>query len=582
MVLMYQALYRKYRPSNFDEVVGQDVIIQTLKNEILHNKLNHAYLFTGPRGTGKTSVAKILAKTVNCTNLNGFLPCNECVSCTQINNKQSTDIIEIDAASNNGVDEIRELKSKVNLVPSNSKYKIYIIDEVHMLTVGAFNALLKTLEEPPAHIIFILATTDPHKIPSTILSRCQRFDFKRISNSKIVERLDYIAKEEKIDITEEALYEIARLSDGGMRDSISMLDQVLSYSDEHVTLEDIHEVNGTLSQQDIKDFIEDILNKNIESLFNRLDEYNNRGKNFVKLTEEIILFLRNLLLYETVPNYFKDIKQNVEPYRNFHGKIRTTDLLNFISLFNTSINEMKLSNNPKMILELLIIRLFDHLNETKPIVKNEEKPLEKVENVSPSNTQLENPKEEKTEIKQIPKIVISHNKNANHNQKYFPGKVLKKEKKEEFNKIMMNRINNALAGFSRKELMEFKKKEELLHTYLLNPEYSKFVSMLFDGTLKALGNHVLIYVFPNERLSNLFNESILNIDAILKQALKEEYHAVATEVESWNQIKEEFNSKKKLYTYQEENVDMESFFEEQKEESTNALESLFGDIVEYQ
>ena len=194
---MYQALYRKYRPSRFDDVVGQDTIVQTLKNAITNNKLTHAYLFSGPRGTGKTSTAKILAKTINCQNLKGLEPCNECDSCIQINNKQSTDIIEIDAASNNGVDEIRELKSKVNLVPSNSKYKVYIIDEVHMLSTGAFNALLKTLEEPPSHILFILATTEAHKIPATILSRCQRFDFKKISVNKIIENLKKIVGELK-------------------------------------------------------------------------------------------------------------------------------------------------------------------------------------------------------------------------------------------------------------------------------------------------------------------------------------------------------------------------------------------------
>ena len=255
---MYQALYRKYRPSTFEDVIGQDVIVKTLKNEISNNHISHAYLFTGPRGTGKTSIAKILAKTVNCEHLNGFQPCEVCVSCTQINNRQTTDIFEIDAASNNGVDEIRELKSKVNLVPSTSKYKVYIIDEVHMLTTGAFNALLKTLEEPPSHIIFILATTDPHKIPSTILSRCQRFDFKKISDKKIVERLKYIVKKEKINIEEDALYEIARLSDGGMRDSISMLDQVLAFSESTITVKEVHEVNGTLSQYEMQNFMEDL------------------------------------------------------------------------------------------------------------------------------------------------------------------------------------------------------------------------------------------------------------------------------------------------------------------------------------
>ena len=189
---MHQSLYRKYRPSNFDEIAGQKIIVQTLKNAIKNDNLSHAYLFTGPRGTGKTSIAKILAKIVNCENLDNFNPCNKCVNCTQYNNKQAMDIIEIDAASNNGVDEIRELKSKIDLAPSIGKYKIYIIDEVHMLSTGAFNALLKTLEEPPKHIIFILATTDPQKIPLTILSRCQRFDFKKLSVNQINEKLKYV------------------------------------------------------------------------------------------------------------------------------------------------------------------------------------------------------------------------------------------------------------------------------------------------------------------------------------------------------------------------------------------------------
>lgn len=572
-MLVYQALYRKYRPNNLDEVVGQDVIIQTLKNEILHNKLTHAYLFTGPRGTGKTSVAKILAKTVNCTNLNGFMPCNKCVSCTQINQKQTTDIIEIDAASNNGVDEIRELKSKVNLVPSNSKYKVYIIDEVHMLTVGAFNALLKTLEEPPKHIIFILATTDPHKIPSTILSRCQRFDFKRISTPKIVERLKYIVKEEQIDIEEEALFEIARLSDGGMRDSISMLDQVVSFSEGAITLKDVHEVNGTLSQKDMKEFIENLFQGNLEYLFHKLDECNNSGKNFIKLTEEIILFLRNLLLYKTVPNYFKETNQNIAPYETFQNEINVENLVSMIQSFNSTINEMKNSNTPKMVLELQLIRLL----ENNECTKNDN--LKKEE----SDKTISVPSTEPKKIKQkaLKNTDEKHVKIKKESAVGSKKKVLKEEKREELNKLIQLRINNALAGFSRKEVQSLKQKEDLLHTYLLNPEQSKYVSMLLDGTLKAVGNHTIIYVYPNERLSNSFNEVLISLDELLTTALGETYHTVATDVDTWNQIKDEFNNKKKKYEYQEETIDLNTLFEERKE-SDGELENLFGDIVEYE
>ena len=284
---MYQALYRKYRPTNFENVVGQETIVKTLKNEIINNKLSHAYLFTGPRGTGKTSIAKIFAKTINCLDHENGVPCEKCVICTQINNKQFTDIIEIDAASNNGVDEIREIRNKVSLVPGEGKYKVYIIDEVHMLTTGAFNALLKTLEEPPAHIIFILATTEPHKIPETILSRCQRFDFKRIADTSIVERLKCICNEEKITISDEALYEIAQISNGGMRDSISLLDQVNAYKNSDITVEDVHQVNGSLSKKELDKFISYIFDKDIENILKALDQYDNSGKNIIKVVEEI-------------------------------------------------------------------------------------------------------------------------------------------------------------------------------------------------------------------------------------------------------------------------------------------------------
>ena len=290
---MYQALYRKYRPTNFNEVVGQKVIKQTLQNAIIKNRISHAYLFCGPRGTGKTTVAKIIAKTVNCLHNGNGYACNECKNCIQFQNKQTTDIIEIDAASNNGVDEIREIKNKVSLVPNSGKYKIYIIDEVHMLTVGAFNALLKTLEEPPEHIIFILATTEPHKIPMTILSRCQRFDFKKITDDQIVERLKYIVEKEKINISENALKEIAHLSDGGMRDSISLLDQAVAYTENVITINDIHDINGTLTKEELKYFTEKMLDGNINDILMLLDEYDEKGKNLVKFAEEFMLFLKN-------------------------------------------------------------------------------------------------------------------------------------------------------------------------------------------------------------------------------------------------------------------------------------------------
>ena len=348
---MHQSLYRKYRPTNFDEVVDQKVIIQTLKNAIKNNTLSHAYLFAGPRGTGKTSIAKILAKIVNCENLNDYNPCNNCVNCTQYNNNQHLDVLEIDAASNNGVEEIRELKSKIDLAPTLGKYKIYIIDEVHMLSTGAFNALLKTLEEPPKHAIFILATTDPHKIPLTILSRCQRFDFKKLGQEQIVNRIKYVVKEENIKIEEQAINEIAYLSDGGMRDALSLLDQATAYSD-NITVQDIHEINGTITNYELKELITNILNNNIEEIFKKIDQMNSDGKDFYKLTEEIIGFLRNILIYKNVPNYFED---NIEDY---NIDLDINQIMNYIKVFNEALYDMKNTVNVKLIFELNIIKIM--------------------------------------------------------------------------------------------------------------------------------------------------------------------------------------------------------------------------------
>ena len=292
---MYQTLYRKYRPKDFNQVVGQDVIVKTLKNSIKNGKVSHAYMFFGPRGVGKTSIAKIFARTINCNNQDGNI-CNNCNACISSSNKECLDIIEIDAASNNGVDEIRELRDKVSLVPSELKYKIYIIDEVHMLTIQAFNALLKTLEEPPSHVIFILATTDPQKVPETIVSRCQCFSFNRISNNDIVLNLKKICDAENIDVSDDVLFKISEFSNGGMRDSIGMLDKLYAYSDDKITMEDFIKLNRIVSNEDIFNLIQFIDNNQIDEVVNLINEWDSNGINIIQIMDSILEFLKNIIL----------------------------------------------------------------------------------------------------------------------------------------------------------------------------------------------------------------------------------------------------------------------------------------------
>ncbi len=569
---MYQALYRKYRPSRFDDVVGQDTIVQTLKNAITNNKLTHAYLFSGPRGTGKTSTAKILAKTINCQNLKGLEPCNECDSCIQINNKQSTDIIEIDAASNNGVDEIRELKSKVNLVPSNSKYKVYIIDEVHMLSTGAFNALLKTLEEPPSHILFILATTEAHKIPATILSRCQRFDFKKISVNKIIENLKKIVEQENINIEDAALKEIAILSQGGMRDSISLLDQVISYCPNNITCQDVHDINGTIGNQEMNDIIKLILNNDITNLLKKFDELDDKGKNLIKLVEELIYYLRNILVFQIAPNYFDESEQ--QNYSELGQNMNQDLLLNYIHQFSEAIYEMKNSDNEKITLELHLIKMLN-------LSQSEEKKVEKREKIEEKEPKIvENEEKEPKKVFSVEKTQIE--KTVENKRKTV--EIEENDAKEDeirLEKIKKIRINNTLCIFNRKQLLEYKEKINMISTCLADENCSQWASLILDGELKAAGKGYMIFVYKDEPMEYLFNHNWQTIETIIKKSYAEEIKVVATNINNWNEIKQEFNSKLKTYEWQEEpEYKNQSTLKEAKEEK-NKIESMFGDIIEY-
>ena len=538
---MYQALYRKYRPSNFDEIAGQQVIVKTLKNAIINDRLSHAYLFTGPRGTGKTSIAKIVAKTINCENLDNFLPCNKCKSCMEFNSKNDVDIIEIDAASNNGVDEIREIRNKIDLVPSFSKYKVYIIDEVHMLTTGAFNALLKTLEEPPSHIIFILATTEPHKIPTTILSRCQRFDFKRISMDEIVDRLEYIVKTENINVDRTVLGEIARLSDGGLRDSISLLDQAISYSGDSISMDDVHAVNGTLTSKELKKFFDDIIEGNSESIFSKIYIYNSSGKNLVKIVENLIDFIKNILLYYEAPNFLKDRVYDIGIYSNY--EISNEKLIGCINIFNDCLNSMKKTNNFQLVLEMSILSILDFLKNNKNVSLNDLSIQKNIENKDKNNN-----------VSSIHKIK-------------FDDTLLKNR-----------RVENTLSHFNKSIVRSVLNDIPIFKKYLLDSKYGKYASLILDGKLKAASDEYLIFVFDNADVSNSFNRDFMIIEEFISKVLSKQYKVVSVPVIEWDEIRDLFNSKKKQFIYSPENGQFDNMICEKNDDE---IANMFGDIVEY-
>ena len=351
--MAYQALYRKWRPQKFEDMVGQTAVTKTLKNAIIHHKTSHAYLFTGPRGTGKTSAAKIFAKAINCLNPQDGEPCHECSLCKGITEGTIGDVIEIDAASNNGVEEIRDIRDKARYAPTQATYKVYIIDEVHMLSTGAFNALLKTLEEPPKNVIFILATTEPHKIPATIISRTQRFDFRRITNDEIIQRLRYILEQEEIAYEEEALSVIARCANGGMRDALSLLDQVISFSDDKVSFEQAIQVSGSLTDDLMIEFVRLLTQQQAQAALLQLQDLLLLGKEASRLIEEWLEFSRDLL----VAKQTGDMIGRSEAFVEFAKEVEEAFLYRFMDALNQTQQEMRFTTKPTISLEVFTIKM---------------------------------------------------------------------------------------------------------------------------------------------------------------------------------------------------------------------------------
>lgn len=553
---MYQALYRKYRPKNFNEVIGQKVVVKTLVNAIENNKISHAYIFSGPRGTGKTSIAKIFAKTINCKNLKDAIPCEECTNCINYNNKKEIDIIEIDAASNNGVDEIRNLKNSVNLVPNNSKYKVYIIDEVHMLSTAAFNALLKTLEEPPKFVIFVLATTELYKVPETIVSRCQNFDFHRISMGDINKRLFEICDKENIQIDEEAIKTISLYSNGGLRDAIGLLDQLSSYKSDLITVDDVNNICGLISSEQTFTMIDSIININLKNVISMLNNYNEDGKNLLIIFENLVEEFKNLLIYMNASDYFENEFLS-EKYEFYSNKINEEDIYLIIDELNSCIKNMKFENNKILLSQLSMIKIISMLKNKKLKINNKQN--------------IDYP--EKQSEKELIKISQKNSNNIN------------KITTNQFNEFKKIRINNTLAQFNRKDLILFKNQINKINDYLSNQKYASTVSVILDGEIKAKGNEYIIFVYNDEKMADYFNNNITIIEQFLLEVFNKKYKVISVDKDEWEIIKKQFNQSIKngenKYILMKD-VDLEI---EQKENTViknNDIDNTFNEIVKYE
>ena len=415
---MHKALYRVYRPKTFEDVVGQEHIVKTLKNQIKNNNIGHAYLFSGTRGTGKTSTAKIFARAVNCLNPINEEPCNECEICIDTLNDNIMDIVEIDAASNNSVDDIRELRESVKYTPSKAKYKVYIIDEVHMLSQGAFNALLKTLEEPPSYVIFILATTEPHKIPATILSRCQRFDFKRVSSKDIADRMSYICQKENIQAEDKALSLIARNSQGALRDALSILDQCMSFGNDKIEYNDVIELLGTVNIDELFQLSQSIIDEDTKKSLQILNEFIIWGKDIRNLINDLIDHFRNLMVCKVSKDLDEIIslpEESIERLKEQSKTININDLIRILNILSETQDSMKSSSNTRILAEVTMMKIaqpmFDESKEALiKRIENLEKIIESgnikvvtVQNESEINTvpqrvQVDEPQERKEDI----------------------------------------------------------------------------------------------------------------------------------------------------------------------------------------
>lgn len=527
----YLALYRKYRPSVLEEMVGQKEIRKIIASSINNGTISHAYLFSGPRGTGKTTTAKIMAKMVNCENLVNDMPCGKCDSCLSVDN--GNDIIEIDAASNNGVDEIRELREKANLVPSVCKYKVYIIDEVHMLTTQAFNALLKTLEEPPKHVIFILATTEYYKIPLTITSRCQKFQFNKIDDNDIVIKLREIANLENIEISDDALFEIAKLSDGGMRDSINFLDQLRSFKNSKIEIDDVYNVCGNVSVDEISKLLLNIKKGDFASITCFLEELNNNGKNYNKFLEEVMNFLKDLILYK------KDVSSNliktdVNYFMNVDKEYSMSDIFYVVDEINKLIDKIKFVSRQQIVVVTNFLLISNKFNSDF----NKKEVVNKIDNSGNDNIEKLNfnkkinftsNKVDNSDnlLVDIGNVEDDNSNNNNVNMRFF----------EENRDII---INNAFALADKKMKFDLQSKWSKVNDYLTDSYFSSIAGKWVDANIEVVGgNYIIFTVMYDSLIDSIYSSGKLS-NEFLEIILGNSYYYVVISNNDWNKYKNDY------------------------------------------
>ena len=559
----YLALYRKYRPNNFNDLVGQSGVSTIIKNEILNNKISHAYLFSGPRGTGKTSTAKIIAKMINCSNLGADgTPCEKCASCLNFNS--SSDIVEIDAASNNGVDEIRDLRDKVNLVPTIGKYKIYIIDEVHMLTVQAFNALLKTLEEPPAHVVFILATTEFYKIPATVVSRCQKFQFLKFSDDEIVSRLSNISSFENIDVSKDILYEIARLADGGLRDAINMLDQLSSFGNGKINIDDLYKLNGVVSYVEISNLLKFVKNNNIVDIASFINEIDRSGKNIDRFINDLLIFLKDVLLYKNEFNLSDlGIKDKQEKIIEISKIFDLDEISNMIFSLNDLNNKLKKSVFSTVLLTVYFVKLSNDLNNNNLKIGN------RVDNLTDMD-------------------VNNFAKETNNNFSISKNNIVSSITKFS-DKLKKIRINNSFSTASKLNKDEFVKKWGTINQSSILDDFSSIAGIIDDVDVLVVGDNNVIFLTKYDSLLERIYNYVDDFERLLYLFFNKKYKIVFLANDEWiyeknNYIKNIKSGKKYIYINEDENGD-DNIDVNKKVETNDDIDkivSILGeDIISY-